>query len=63
VVPADHPQISETLLRMGKLLAGKGRCSEGRPLLEEALALRRAKLAPGDEEIADVETALRRCAG
>jgi eukaryotic-like serine/threonine-protein kinase len=62
-VPAEHPQISETLVRMGRLLEENGRCSEGRPLLDEALALRRAKLADGDPEIAAVEAALGRCTG
>jgi len=44
-------------------VAENGRCPEARPLLREALALRRAQLAAGDRQIAEAEEALGACSG
>lgn len=56
--PGGHPQTAPTLLDLGEILVRAGRATEAEPLLAEALAIRKAKLQPGDPAIAEAEAAL-----
>ena len=54
----DHPDFARTELIKGQVLTSLGRFPEAERRLRNALAIRRARLAPGSDRIADAEAAL-----
>ena len=57
-LPAEHPDFARTEWIQGQILAASGQLPEAERRLRNALAIRRAKMAPGSDRIADVEAAL-----
>ena len=57
-LPAGHPDFARTESIEGQILFAMGELPEAERRLRNALAIRRAKLAPGSTNTADVEVAL-----
>jgi serine/threonine-protein kinase len=57
-LPAGHPDFARTESIKGQILFAMGKLPEAERRLRNALAIRRAKLAPGSTNTADVEVAL-----
>lgn len=58
LLPADHPEVAETLNDLGVLYQQTGNLAEARPLLIRALAIREKALKPGDPLIVETLTNL-----
>jgi hypothetical protein len=57
-LPAGHPDFARTELIRGQITASMGNRDEAERRMRNALAIRRARLAPGSTHTADVATAL-----
>jgi hypothetical protein len=59
VLAPGHPNFISTLMALSRALRDQGRNAEARPLLEEAVAIARAKLPERHSKRREAEEALR----